>query len=145
MEGDVERRMRVLIVDDDRETRETLRDVFDELGHGALCATDGQEALELLRREPDIDFVLLDLLMPGMDGYEFRRHQLADSELATVPVVVFSGDGEARDRLADSPPVAVLTKPIKFTDLLAALELGDQAERAGITDRVPDRDRSRSW
>jgi CheY-like chemotaxis protein len=141
MEGDVDRRMRVLIVDDDRETRETLREVFDELGHGALCATDGAEALELLRREHDIDFVLLDLLMPGMDGYEFRRHQLADRELSRVPVVVFSGDGEACERLAAAPPVAVLTKPIKFTDLLAALELGDHAEREMMAAR--DRERSR--
>lgn len=122
--------MRVLIVDDDREVLEALREVFGELGYGAVCATDGKEALGLLQRDPDIKLILLDLLMPGMDGYEFRKRQLADSHIACVPVVVFSGDAEARDRLRDAPPAAVMTKPIRFTDLLTVLELTEDADRA---------------
>jgi CheY-like chemotaxis protein len=90
----------VLVVDDDRDFLDAVRAVIEEEGFRVLTAKDGQEAFEVLGDRETPCLILLDLRMPGMDGPEFRRRQLADPRIADIPVVGFTGlsngDGEAR-------------------------------------------------
>ena len=107
----------VLIVEDDRGTREMLATLLATEGFHTVVAEDGLEALHLLRtvrhRAPKVPcLVLLDLSMPRLGGNEFRRAQLGDPIVAGVPVAVMSGatDVEARARALGA--VATLIKPI---------------------------------
>jgi len=89
----------VLIVDDDAQTCEGLALVMESAGHTVRMATNGLEALTKMRaRRPDV--VLLDLLMPTMDGWTFRLHQLGDPALADIPVVVVSRSATSSKRQA---------------------------------------------
>lgn len=109
----------ILVVDDDSDLRETVRDVLESHGHTTRAACNGQEALDLLRREPTIDLVLLDLMMPLMDGWQFRQSQLADATLARIPVIVMT----AAANVARAPISAdqILPKPVTTKSLLAAV------------------------
>src|SRR3981189_1430622 len=93
----------VLIVEDDPETRGMLRQLLAMEGFNAVAAEDGLEALHLLRtvrhRAPHVPcLVLLDLKMPRLGGGEFRRAQLGDPTVASVPVAVMSGASDAEQR-----------------------------------------------
>jgi len=113
----------VLIVEDDPDTREMLAALLATEGFHAVSAEDGLEALHLLRtvrhRAPDVPcLVLLDLKMPRLGGNEFRRAQLGDPIVATVPIAIMSGAVDAEERGATLGAVATLTKPIDFDVLL---------------------------
>jgi DNA-binding response OmpR family regulator len=113
----------VLIVEDDRETREMLAAILATKGFHAVSAEDGLEALHLLRtvkrRAPNIPcLVLLDLMMPRLSGKEFRRAQLGDPVVASVPVAVMSGATDVEQRARALGAVATVTKPIDFDVLL---------------------------
>lgn len=89
----------VLIVEDDRDIRETIAELIAEFGYRALTAEHGQQALEVLRTtaEPPC-VILLDLSMPIMDGYKFRTAQLADPAIASVPVIIMTADNRVEDK-----------------------------------------------
>ena len=82
-------RARVLIVDDDRARRTTLEHHLRDLGYESVIARDGEEALEVLQREP-VDAVLLDLVMPKIDGFEVLAHMRGDNRFAALPVIILS-------------------------------------------------------
>jgi len=107
----------VLVVDDDRATRELLTTMLSSEGFHAVGAEDGLEALHLLRtvrrRAPHVPcLVLLDLAMPRLGGTEFRRAQLGDPIIANVPVAVMSGASDLEQRARTMGAVATLAKPI---------------------------------
>ena len=113
----------VLIVEDDPETREMLASLLATEGFHPVAAEDGLEALHLLRtvrrRAPDVPcLVLLDLRMPRLSGGEFRRAQLGDPTVASVPVAVMSGATDAEQRAQALGAVATVTKPINVDNLL---------------------------
>jgi CheY-like chemotaxis protein len=113
----------VLIVEDDPETREMLSTLIASEGFHTVAAEDGLEALHVLRtvqhRAPDVPcLVLLDLTMPRLSGHEFRRAQLGDPIVASVPIAVISGAADADERARALGAVAMLTKPIDFDVLL---------------------------
>jgi CheY-like chemotaxis protein len=113
---------RIMVIEDDPDFREALIAGLEHEGYDVVAATDGRAGLELLRWGVVPRVILLDLMMPVMDGWEFRRHQLADAELASIPVIVMSADRRAR-RLAECPGVqAVLAKPVDFEVLRGCLE-----------------------
>ena len=110
---------RVLVVEDDEAIRQTLLDVLADGGYTVQGAVDGAEAIEQMEQQRP-DLVLLDLHMPGMDGWEFLAIKAGRSGLADVPVLVLSatserGIGHAQEQGA---PVFV-RKPFAVDDLLA--------------------------
>lgn len=113
----------VLIVEDDADAREMLSTFLSTAGFHAVGAEDGLEALHLLRtvkrRAPDVPcLVLLDLKMPRLGGGEFRRAQLGDPTVASVPVAVMSGATDAEQRAQALGAVATVMKPIDFDRLI---------------------------
>lgn len=89
----------ILVVDDDPETRAMLTDVLEDAGYTVESARDGAVAMALLRAEPTrFGLVLLDLMMPLVDGWLFRRMQLANPVIAAIPVVALSASTIVRNQ-----------------------------------------------
>jgi CheY-like chemotaxis protein len=106
----------VLIVEDDADLSEMMAELLTIEGFEARTAANGREALDYLHRADKPDLILLDLMMPEMDGWEFRRRQQADPTLASLPVIVLSALDPSR--AADVSAEAVLKKPLDFDRLL---------------------------
>jgi CheY-like chemotaxis protein len=115
---------RVLVVDDDREIRETVVEVLGDKGFEVVGAADGAEALAVLRDDPDRSWclVLLDLMMPIMDGRAFRTEQLADPALSNIPVVVVSAISDVGAAAEELKVAAHVTKPVKLAELVGLVE-----------------------
>ena len=106
----------VLVVDDEREIREAVAEVLADEGYEVLDAGDGAEALSKLRAfHPSV--VLLDLMMPGMNGWEFREAQQHDPDLSGIPVIVLSALGKA----AGIDAAGYIRKPFELDELLTAV------------------------
>ncbi|HWQ11795.1 MAG TPA: response regulator [Roseiflexaceae bacterium] len=111
--------MAVLIVDDDRDIREMLAQTLEDEGYEVLTAASGREAMALLtstHTPPCV--ILLDLMMPGMNGWEFRAAQQRDPRLAAIPVVVLSARTDLPSATATMAGVHYLAKPIDFDTLM---------------------------
>lgn len=108
---------RVLIVDDDPDIVESMQMILELEGYAVITSSDGERALEVLRRSDPPDLILLDLMMPGMNGAEFRAEQLKDPVLSSIPVVAISGDGRVQAKAA-ALAVRGLAKPIALDTLL---------------------------
>jgi CheY-like chemotaxis protein len=108
----------VLVVEDDPDIRATLCEALEDHGFVAIAAGNGAEALTYLRggnERPNL--ILLDLMMPVMDGRTFRGEQLADAMLASIPVVVISAYcGVAR--YAEDLSAECVAKPVRLETLL---------------------------
>jgi CheY-like chemotaxis protein len=110
----------VLVIDDNEDVREAVETALDLAGYTTVPAADGKAALELLRAGLQPIVILLDLMMPVMDGLEFLDAQRRDPRLAAIPVIIVS----AFSRLAEAERLgatAVLTKPVDFGELLALI------------------------
>jgi CheY-like chemotaxis protein len=113
---------RVLVVEDDAGVRQTLADVLQDVGYMVDGAVDGAEAIEQMERSRP-DLVLLDLHMPGMDGWEFLAVKAARSGLAEVPVLVLSAASERGiDNAQEHGAPIYVRKPFALEDLLAKVE-----------------------
>jgi len=108
--------VKILVVDDDRDLRETLRDLLEDEGHVVHLAADGAEALALLERQPAIGAIVLDLAMPVMDGFELYDRLRADPRYARVKKIIVTSQ-QARGP-AGAP---LLRKPIRIDRLLALI------------------------
>ena len=111
----------ILIVEDDDEIRELLAEMLAECGYLVATARNGEEGLERLRTGSRPDVVLLDLMMPVMDGWQMRAAMLADAALRTIPVVIVSGAADLEDSVERLEAAAALTKPVKWPILLASV------------------------
>ncbi|MDI1444686.1 response regulator [Polyangium sp. 6x1] len=112
----------MLVVDDDEDLRRTVTMVLAEEGYRVMEAANGAEALTRLHDGPLPDVILLDLMMPVMNGEQFRRAQSADPLLAAVPVVVMTAAGSrAVEPIAALGPTRVLHKPVGLEPLLEAV------------------------
>jgi two-component system, chemotaxis family, chemotaxis protein CheY len=111
----------VLLVDDDEDIRDVISLLLTARGYQVIALADGQEALDWLRQGERPCVILLDLMMPGMNGWEFREHQLADAELADIPVVILSGAGSLSSHVETLRPEGVLAKPVDLSCLTQAV------------------------
>jgi CheY-like chemotaxis protein len=110
----------VLVVEDDRDIREGLLDTLMEHGYQSVGAANGREALATLRTSGDLPcMILLDIMMPVMDGRTFREELLRDPDLAEIPVVLLSAHRDVAERAKALKVAAYLEKPLKLKDLLA--------------------------
>jgi CheY-like chemotaxis protein len=110
----------ILVVDDDRSLREALCDGLALEGYKVVCLGDGRAALEHLNRGERPCLILLDLMMPIMDGKTFRHAMLQDPELLGIPVVVITAGGA--QIAAGVPADAVLYKPLAIDDVVDVVQ-----------------------
>jgi CheY-like chemotaxis protein len=112
----------VLIVEDDPDMRESMESVLTYAGHSIAAVADGVEALSWLSGDrPHPCVIVLDLMMPGMNGFELRSRLRADPVLSAIPVLVLTGAGNLADRKGAELQAEILRKPIDLKDLLAAI------------------------
>lgn len=113
----MEHQKRILIVDDEELNRELLEDLIESFGHETETACDGIEALAKLKL--DIDLVLMDVMMPGIDGFEVTRRIKEDHKTSDIPVVMVTALTSKEDRLRAVEVGAndFITKPIDKTEL----------------------------
>jgi two-component system, chemotaxis family, chemotaxis protein CheY len=112
---------RVLVVDDDALIRETLATALADEGYSVRVAGDGRIALQTLSDwRPDL--IVLDLMMPVMDGAAFRAAQSSAEAMAEIPVIVLSAAHNLQRRTEELGAVAVFAKPFDLTELLEAIE-----------------------
>jgi CheY-like chemotaxis protein len=112
----------VLIVEDDEDIRELLAEMLQDHGYEVHQASNGAEALDELQKAEKPNVVLLDLMMPIMDGWEFRARMLRDPELVDIPVVVVSGAADLQESVRPLRAARVLTKPVKWPALLETVK-----------------------
>jgi DNA-binding response OmpR family regulator len=113
----------VLVIDDDADLRESLGLALSAAGHAFSMAKDGIDALAKLRDEKSPPcVVLLDLMMPNMNGFELRSVMKADPALSPIPVVVMTGAGSLATRRAAELDAEILMKPVDLRDLLTVVE-----------------------
>ena len=126
---------RLLIVDDNSANRHMLRRRLERQGHGAAEAGDGQEALALMRAQP-FDLVLLDIMMPVMDGFEVLRQMKADPRLRNVPAIVISALDELDSavRAIEMGAEDYLFKP--FDPVLLRARISASLEKARLRNQV---------
>jgi CheY-like chemotaxis protein len=107
----------VFIVEDDADTRDMLGRFLELEGYHVETAENGREALDRLERGAHACVIVLDLMMPVMDGWQFRREQVRRASLAGIPVIVVSAAG--RERVDKVEANAHLSKPVDLDELLA--------------------------
>jgi CheY-like chemotaxis protein len=113
----------VLVVDDDDDIRQAMIEVLEEHGLRAIGAANGSEALAMLRAGNALPcLILLDLMMPLMDGAAFRSAQLKEPALAAIPVVIVSAFADAEETARRLGAAAHLTKPIRLETLIAVVK-----------------------
>jgi CheY-like chemotaxis protein len=120
----------VLVVDDDHDTREMIERFLEMEGFAVRTAPNGEAALVSLQRDGRPSVILLDLMMPVMNGWQFREAQQRQPQLADIPVVVVSAAG-APSRLPPIEADAWLSKPLDFDRLLDTIGSLSRSRRAG--------------
>ena len=113
---------KVLIVDDSRVYRFSLRRLVKDWGHEVLTAKNGQEAIEVARTEmPEI--ILMDIVMPGMNGYQAKRKLASDEATSHIPVIFVSTRSDETDRIwgLRQGASAYVTKPVEPEILMSAI------------------------
>ena len=113
--------MRVLVIDDDAPSVDALRVMLESAGHRVDCAGNGREGLSRLREANGYCVILLDVMMPVMNGYEFREEQLKDPKLASIPVILVTADGRAREKAKQIGSDVFFQKPLAPRELLRAI------------------------
>jgi CheY-like chemotaxis protein/MinD-like ATPase involved in chromosome partitioning or flagellar assembly len=111
---------KILVVDDDPDTVKFINIMLSRLGYQVTSATSGMEALERVQTDHP-DLIILDVMMPGMDGYEVSRNLRRNPKTATTPILMFTAKTTIEDKLAgyDAGVNLYLTKPIHPIDLQA--------------------------
>jgi CheY-like chemotaxis protein len=123
----------ILIVEDNDDIRETLEEVLRMEGYRVYAVSNGRDALAALKRVDGPSLILLDMMMPVMNGWEFLEVQKSDHVLATLPVVVVSALGAAAALACKKDPVPAvgyIKKPIALNPLMEIVQqycgMGDE-------------------
>jgi CheY-like chemotaxis protein len=113
----------VLVVEDDQEVRDAIAEVLEDSEYKALAASNGAEALERLRTAaPQPCVILLDVMMPTMDGWQFRAAQQSDPAMRDIPVVLLSAHTDVKSAAAAMQVAGFLPKPVAIDKLLKTVE-----------------------
>jgi CheY-like chemotaxis protein len=112
----------VMLVEDDTDIRQDLAEILREEGYPVVTAENGRDALDKLRGSSPPCLIILDLMMPVMDGWAFRAEQLRDPALAGVPVLVVSGVANVQRQASTMNAVAYVEKPIQLDSLLGTVK-----------------------
>lgn len=110
----------VLLVEDDPDVREDLAFLLEHRGHRTVTAANGKDAMDKLRDgalDGPPDLVILDLMMPVMDGWKMRELMLRDPDLAKIPVVLMSGAGDLSEQAETLKATDFLLKPVDLDKL----------------------------
>lgn len=112
----------ILVIEDDFDIRDTMTQILEAEGYAVVGAANGQEALDHLHRADRPRLILLDLMMPVMNGWQFRTEQQRDPELASIPVVVISADASIHQKATSIQADGFLKKPLQLEALLATVQ-----------------------
>jgi CheY-like chemotaxis protein len=120
----------ILVVEDHDSARTALTKLLSSRGYDVAEAPNGSEAMAHLANGPRPDLILLDLMMPVMDGWEFMKRQRRDWHLCTIPTIVVSGVPSHDPRCLEMPVVRLLAKPYTGDQLLSAIDAEISTRRA---------------
>ena len=114
---------KILIVDDDNRNIFALSAVLKSKGYKCVSATGGEEGLDLLKKEKGIAVVLMDMMMPGMDGYQAMAEMNGHPELKDIPVIAVTAQAMVgdRERCINAGAVGYVSKPINVEELTRLL------------------------
>jgi chemosensory pili system protein ChpA (sensor histidine kinase/response regulator) len=112
---------RILVVDDDDDIREVMQDLLASEGFNVEAAKDGLDALDKLERNGQPPLILLDMMMPNMDGEAFLKVLRGKPDMADAPVVVISGNAAVREKANSLHAAACLVKPFELDELLGVV------------------------
>jgi CheY-like chemotaxis protein len=113
---------RILIIEDAIEIQVLLKRLLEVEGYTVETASNGQEGLQRLATDQPLpDLILLDLMMPVMDGMMFREKQMSDPRIAKVPVIIMTADGNIDQKKNRVGQIECLKKPLDVDDLLSAI------------------------
>lgn len=112
-----------MIVEDDRDVRETIAEILEDNDYVPLAAANGQEAIDRLRSTAERPcMILLDIMMPIMDGWQFRAAQQKDPALSAIPVVVLSAHANITEAASGMQAAGSLPKPVALKKLMRTVE-----------------------
>lgn len=112
----------ILLIEDDQDIRLAMEDVLTDEGYDVCTAGDGLEGLAALKNTRELpQAILLDLMMPQMDGLTFRQHMRREARYDDVPVIVISADRNGDAKVREMAVAAFLKKPLDLDDMLSLL------------------------
>ncbi|HLT23174.1 MAG TPA: response regulator [Bacteriovoracaceae bacterium] len=114
-------RKNILVVEDDNSIRELLVEFLESEGYQVDSANNGLEGIKFLEAKTP-DLILVDLMMPVMDGYAFRTEQLKHDVWKNIPTVVMSAEANAREKMKKFNVTAFLSKPVELDTILQTVE-----------------------
>jgi len=130
---------RILVVEDDEDILDSLSSILESEGYRVDACANGQQALDRLQQSP-VDAIVLDLMMPVMNGWEFVTAKKADASIAHIPVVAISADNSARATAIGAE--VYLRKPFDANDLVAAVgRVLLDADRQKLAQRLDEAER----
>jgi len=112
----------ILIIEDDDDLATTMAQLIGRQGYRVVTSANGREAIERLQAGERPDAILLDMMMPIMNGWEFRAEQTAMPDVADIPVITVTADGSAKEKARAIHAAGVLTKPVSGTNLMNELK-----------------------
>ncbi|HLY37731.1 MAG TPA: response regulator [Candidatus Binatia bacterium] len=118
----LDKRPTVLIVEDDHDVREAITVILECAGYESAGAADGAQAMQMLHAGLRPGLIVLDLMLPVLDGWQFRQEQRRHAEFESIPTIVCSALGDAERHAMRLGAVAGLTKPLDVDMLLALAE-----------------------
>jgi CheY-like chemotaxis protein len=113
--------MKVLVVDDDYAVLDAMKEILEDEGYDVSVAANGLEAFKELAQPPQPCVILLDLMMPVMNGWEFREKQLEDEGLAAIPTIIVTAHNKPEVNAAELKAAASIRKPIAPALLLETI------------------------
>lgn len=114
---------RILVIEDDYAIREATKELLTDNGYEVIEASNGQEGIDYLKKGLVPDLILLDLMMPIKDGFQFRVEQESDPRLCKIPVIIMSADGHLDSKIQKTRATDHINKPIDIHVMLDKIKL----------------------